>query len=1128
MKVSRRPRLARTLLASATGLALAVTMSVPTSAATLIVPSAKIDSTPGNDSQALGGAAPFRLKNLKVSAPLSAAKGKVSVFVQFEGDGAFEQTQSAAAMEGRAAPAKDPTRVKKIRDGIKAQGRAAAQQAKADVIYTTTNTLPGVALRGDADALRALATRADVVKISAIVPKKLSNKGTVVDTKALDTWTALKQTGKGVTIAVIDTGLDYTHAGFGGPGTTAAFAQAKASKEMPSKASGLFDSTKFAGGWDLVGDDYNADPTAGDAYQPIPHPDSNPLDCQGHGSHVAGSAAGFGVNANGSTFRGQYGSLTAAQVHAMRIGPGQAPGARLVSLRVFGCDGSSDVVGQALDRVLDPNNDGNFDDRAQIVNMSLGSDQSPVDDPENAIVDALTRQGVLSVVASGNAADITDIGGSPGNSRSSLTVANSVGSHITLDGIEVLAPADKAGTLGGQYSANFNYTNATPAQLTGQVIMGPADNPFGCQPFAPGSLTGKWVWLQWSQDLDFPCGSATRFNYAQAAGATGVILDAEVNVFDAGIAGNASIPGAQLTKANSDALRPAAQAGTLKVRLDPALAGKQFTPSGSLDTLNPGSSRGVHGSEGIVKPDVAAMGTMISSVGVGTGNGPAVMSGTSMASPLTAGVVALVAGSGKYTPYQLKSIVMNTATADVRAPNGSVYGPARVGSGRVIAENAVSTPAYAFATDAPDLTSVVFGVIEVGKRKYSSTKSITVVNKSRKTQTYKVSYLPATTIPGASYTLDRRSVTVLPGGKARVKVTLSVDPKRLAKTLDPTMAREQLGLPRAWVSDVSGRVQFSSSTAPALRVPVHGAPKLVSDMRAASKVTTGKKSNTAEVRLSGRDILQGSGNEQVISLISAFELGATSKRLPRSIDAIAGAREMDLQYVGASSDARDVGAANGMLNFGISTWGNWAHLAGGTGIEVLIDVNNDGNPDFVTFTTSPDTLGLELDLDLVATVDLNTGEQVGDLQFVNGLTGDIDSNTFDTNVVGLPVPLADLGLTGTSAPIQYRVNTYSAYNTDDSGEQVPVDGTGWIKYNALNPNLWFSGDGTGTVFTNLNKQKLTAHTKAGVKEAKALYLHLHNATGDLSGRRGSDGDRAQLGTVSVKSDKGHGHKGGRG
>ena len=134
---------------------------------------------------------------------------------------------------------------------------------------------------------------------------------------------------------------------------------------------------------------------------------------------------------------------------------------------------------------------------------------------------------------------------------------------------------------------------------------------------------------------------------------------------------------------------------------------------------------------------------------------------------------------------------------------------------------------------------------------------------------------------------------------------------------------------------------------------------------------------------------------------------------------------------------------------------------------------------------------------------LATGEQV-DLQFVNGLGGNVDTNTFDTNVVSLPVSLAALGLTKSSAPVSYRVTTYSQYNTDETGANVPVDTTKWIKFNAINPDLSFAG--AGTVFADLDKSKLTATVASNDTKAKALFLHLHNASGN----------RAQVVDVEVR------------
>ncbi|WP_349931121.1 S8 family serine peptidase [Glutamicibacter mishrai] len=1077
MVTRRTQRVPRLILGSATALAMAVTLSGPASAAGIPQPAdgEQAFSLPISSSQALS--------NLKVSGPLAKASGKVSVFVQLEGDGAFETIKKSGKK-------KDAAKVKKMGKDVKAKGKQLAAESNSTIIYTTHNALQGVALTGEADDLRKLAQRSDVAKISSIVPKKPSNRSSVVDTGALESWKSLDKTGKGIKVAVLDTGVDYTHASFGGPGTLEAYKEAQASTELPSADSGLRDDNKFIGGWDLVGDDYNANSDA-ESYQPIPHPDPNPLDCEaaGHGSHVAGTTAGYGVNADGSTFTGNYADLDAKALSEMKVGPGSAPEAQLIGIRVFGCEGSSSVVGQALDYVLDPNGDGDFSDRAQVVNMSLGSDHSPTEDPENDIVDELTKAGILSVVASGNAGDVTDVGGSPGNSRSSLTVANSVGSHVTLDKIQVDEPSDVAGTASGQYSANFNYTNADPAKLSGEVVMAPAGNEYGCDAFEAGSLEGKWVWLKWSENGEFPCGSGARFNNAEAAGATGVLLDSEANLFDAGIAGNATIPGAQFTLDESQRLRPAAEAGTLKVTLSPDFVGGSSSESGAGDTLNSSSSRGVHGTNGVVKPDVAAPGTQIGSVGVGTGTGTAVMSGTSMATPLVAGIAALVLEGSDYTPYEAKSVIMNTAATDIKAANGEAYGPNRVGAGRVMADAAIQTPAFAYDSEAPDLTSVVFGVIELdGKKGYTAKRKITVQNTSDKTQTYNANYVAATQIPGATYTLDRKSVTVKAGKSAQLTVTLKVDPKKWAKTIDPTMATTQSGLSRAWLADATGRVELTSSTAPTLRVPVQAAPKLVADM--SGKVKKLKKgSNTTTLDLKGKGITAGEGATEVTSLLGAFELGASSDRGDASLDSIPAARSMDLQYVGASSTAPRTGVADGQLNIGISTWDNWAHLAGGTELDVEIDTNNDGKADFVTFTTVMD----ELDLDLAATFDLNTGEQV-DLQPVNGVLGDVDTNSYDTNTAILPVSLSALGLDDDSDEISYRVLGYSWYNTDDAGSMVPVDQTDWIKFNAVTPQIDFGAE--GSLFTDLKGNKIPVTVADSTKASKALLLHLHNASED--------------------------------
>ncbi len=168
-------------------------------------------------------------------------------------------------------------------------------------------------------------------------------------------------------------------------------------------------------------------------------PDPDPTDCNGHGTPVAGTAAGFGVNSDGTTYTGTYGSST--QFDSLRIGPGVAPKATLYALKVFGCDGSTDVTDLALEWAVDPNGDGDFSDHLDVVNMSLGSDYGSAYDSTAIASDNAAAAGVIVVASAGNSGDTYYISGSPGISARTINVASSVDSTSIYDGFRVNSPA---------------------------------------------------------------------------------------------------------------------------------------------------------------------------------------------------------------------------------------------------------------------------------------------------------------------------------------------------------------------------------------------------------------------------------------------------------------------------------------------------------------------------------------------------------------------------------------------------------------------------------------------------------------------------------------------------------------
>ncbi|MGH3054189.1 MAG: hypothetical protein ACRDL7_04330, partial [Gaiellaceae bacterium] len=149
-----------------------------------------------------------------------------------------------------------------------AQSRViAALPIATHVLYKTHAALAAVAVYTNVANLPALQRISGVAHVYPIAPKKPSNSYSVHLVKAPQVWDSgtYGDTGDGSSIAIIDTGIDYTHADFGGSGDpndyTAIDPTADPVYPDPNKVSDL--------SYDFAGDAYNADSN------PVPAPDNN-------------------------------------------------------------------------------------------------------------------------------------------------------------------------------------------------------------------------------------------------------------------------------------------------------------------------------------------------------------------------------------------------------------------------------------------------------------------------------------------------------------------------------------------------------------------------------------------------------------------------------------------------------------------------------------------------------------------------------------------------------------------------------------------------------------------------------------------------------------------------------------
>jgi subtilisin family serine protease len=919
----------------------------------------------------------------------------------------------------------DPPLVVAVGPNAKQNGiamTAAQQQAylaqlkqKQDAVMAQVSALGGVELGRVSKAHNALMVAIDAKQLKAV-----QGIGGVIAVRPLHDYalsledqtlpyigaTAVQTTGvtgQGIRVAMLDTGIDYTHYNLGGSGNVADYTTAVAAATGTPPAA-LFPTTKVIGGFDFVGETWPSGPLM---------PDANPIDINGHGSRTADIVGGHSLD-------------------GMHVGT--APGAQLYAVKVCSSISSSCsgvAILEGIDFALDPNNTGTLNDAVDIISMSIGASfgQREADDGE-AYTDVVNF-GVVSVIAAGNDGDIPYVVGGPGATPEVLALAATNAAGATGIPLVVNAPPSIAGVYANTAVLDFAPVSTTvtaniayigrgcPAGSTG--TGSPAD-PYLVNPSGLIALIDRGA-----------CAVSLKIDAAARAGAIGVLIGlvapGDAIAFSNG-GGSDFVPTLVITQSTSNVIKNALKTSAVNGTMSPANA---IPLSGNIASY---SSRGPNYSYNMLKPDMSAPGTVVAAA-VGTGNGESAESGTSFATPLAAGSAALLLSQNRTLgPLDVKAILMETSEPTVfenaQTEPGVLAPMSRMGAGELRVNQAVAATTSAWDASDPLAVSVSFGTYRLNTNA-SYRKKVVLRNYSSSARTYTIGnvFRDAPNTTGVTMTAPS-SVFVPPNSSAIVNITLAVKAASLPVwTLNGGPSGNNGELLNT--VEYAGYLTFTSGTEN-VHLPWHILPHKAANVQpASSSVALGSAPDAPPVPVTLSNVTGAT-----TGLVDVFSLTGTGTQFPASVLPAPGSdyAVINLNAVGLRLICLDNACATLGVQFGITTFGQRSHPDVPAEFDVLIDLNGDGNPDLDIFngdiglvTTGGTTTSGQ---NGVFVVDLAAGTATGPYFYT---IADLDS----ANVI-LTAPLSALttagGLSMTLAPFSFSVLAFDNYFTGNLTDSI--------------------------------------------------------------------------------------------